>query len=74
MEGTFYSKLDLRTNTCLLESLIVENITHASVWCVVITWICDELFRMGGVGGGWGNQPVLLKQMYRLAYFAPVKK
>lgn len=48
MEGTFYSKFDLQTNVCFLESLIVENITCVSVPYVVITWICDELFRMRG--------------------------
>lgn len=59
MGGSFSSKFYLQTNIYFLASLIVENITCAScVWYVVITWICDELFRMGV----WkNNQPVLLK-------------
>lgn len=48
MESTFYSKFDWQTHICFSESLIVENTTYAFVWYVVITWICDELFRMGG--------------------------
>lgn len=69
IEATFCSEFDSQTG-CFRESLVVENTTCASLWQVVITGICDQLFKIGVKK----SQSLLLKYMYRLGYFTPEKK
>lgn len=70
IEATFCSEFHSQTKVCFCESLVVENTTCDSLWRVVITGICYQLFEEGVKN----PLSLLLKYMCRLGYFTPEKK